>query len=132
MLEIFGIITTLIQLYPFSLTETIVFIGLIKGLWDALMNKQWKKAEQIIVEEALPLVGEYLSNEEKRDIVVKKLWSRAPKVLRMFATPDQMEKLVDQVYVTMVKPQIDRDGLVKATKPKGEEKQPDSIFHFGD
>ena len=132
MLEIFGLITTLINLYPFTLTETIVFIGLAKGLWGAVMNQQWKKAEQIVVEEALPLVGEYLSNEEKRDIVVKKLWSRAPKALRVFATPEQMEKIVDQVYVNVVKPKVDRDELLKVSKPKNEDEKPDSIFHFGD
>lgn len=130
MVELLGVITTLIHLYPFSLTETIVFLGVLKGLWDAFHKKQWNKMEEIVVEEALPLVGQYLSNEEKRDIVVKKLWSKAPMSWRMFVSPDQMEKFVDQVYVTIVKPKIDRDGIDKVTKDKIEAGNLDSIFDF--
>lgn len=115
MTVVLGIFTTLIQLYPFTLEQTLILLGVLKAAFDAIINKQWTKLEKVVMDEALPLFTEALDNEAKRDAVVKKVWESMPMSLRMLAKPDQVEKFVDKIYNLYVKPEAKRQKLEKGT-----------------
>lgn len=109
----------LLSFYPFTWDQTILLAGVIKLTFDALMKHNWKTAEKIVIDQAMPLVMQALDNETKRDLVVKAVWNQMPKTLRAFASPEQVEKFVDQIYVTMVKPEARRKGLLNKTEIDG-------------
>lgn len=113
----------LLSFYPFTWDQTLILVFVLKGLFDAMMKSDFKKAEQIIINEALPLVEQALDNETKRDLVVKALWQKAPPSFRAFIKPEDMEKLVDKVYVNVIKPQIRRkESVVQAVLAEQENK----------
>lgn len=114
-MTLLGVLTTLLQLYPFTFEQTFILLGILKALFDAVVNKQWGKLEKVVMDEALPLFTEALDNEAKRDAVVKEVWSKMPVTLRVLATPDQVEKFVDKIYNLYVKPEAKRKKLVKGT-----------------
>jgi hypothetical protein len=117
-MEFFNALTHLLSFYPFSWDQTIILGFVVKGLFDAMMKSDMKKAEKIIFDEALPLVEQALDNETKRDLVVKALWQKAPPAFRAFIKPEDMEKLVDEVYVNVIKPQLRRKESVQAELKK--------------
>ena len=108
-------IMTVLSFYPFTWEQTLILFGLIKGLYDAVVKKQWAKVEEIIRVEAMDLFTKALADEEKRDRVVMAVWNKMPKTLRAIATAEQVEKFVDQIYVTYVKPQARREQIEKGT-----------------
>lgn len=111
-MEIIALITSLIHLYPFTWEQTLIIGGLLKAVYDAIAKKQWNKIESIIMDQALPLVAEAtLSNKDKRNAVVAAVYMRLPKWMLMIVTKDQLEKIVDYVYVTQIKPMIRREGI---------------------
>lgn len=111
-MEIIAFITSLIHLYPFTWEQTLIIGGLLKAVYDAIAKKQWNKIESIIMDQALPLVAEAtLSNKDKRNAVVAAVYMRLPKWMLMIVTKDQLEKIVDYVYVTQIKPMIRREGI---------------------
>lgn len=112
--SVIGFFQILITLYPFNLEQTIILFGIIKAGYDALISREWGKLEKIVVEKALPLFSEMMSNEQKRDAVIKYVWAKMPATVRLFATADQVEKFVDKIYVTQVKPIAKRKDLVRA------------------
>lgn len=100
----------LLSFYPFTWDQTLVLAFVIQNLVQFVLKGDMKKAEEIVIKEAFPLVEAALDNEQKRDLVVKALWQKAPPAFRAFIKPEDMEKFVDKVYVNVVKPQIRRQN----------------------
>lgn len=112
-MEILGSIAFLMAHFPLSF-EQIITIGIgLKMLVDAFKNKQWDKARQIAYDTALPLVTEVMSNKDKRDAVITAVWAQMPRSLRAIATAEQVEQMIDEVYVARVKSEAGRLNLVK-------------------
>jgi len=113
MMSVIGFITALIGMYPFTLEQTLIILGVLKAAFDAIMNKEWKKLETVVMNEALPLVTEVLSNEDKRDAVVLAVYKKMPAWFKAFAKAEDVDKFVDFVYNTQVKPKAKRLELPK-------------------
>lgn len=104
-------ILTFLSAWPIPFETTVAIGAILYKLIDFLWKKQWKKLEKVVMEEALPLFNEFMSNEEKRDKVVIAVWNAMPKSMRMVATSEQVEKFVDLIYNTQVKPKAKREGV---------------------
>lgn len=120
-MEILGSIAFLMAHFPLSWDQIVALAIGCKMLIDAFKNKQWDKARQIAYDTALPLVTEVLDNKDKRDAVIASVWANMPRSLRAFATAEQVEAMVDSVYVNRVKPEA---GRLNLTKGKPEQTQP--------
>lgn len=118
MMTVIGFITALVGMYPFTLEQTFIIIGVLKAAFDALINRKWKDLEKVVMEQALPLVTEMLSNEEKRDAVVLAVYKKMPAWFRMFAKAEDVDKFVDLIYNTQVKPKAKRMNLESTNKDK--------------
>ena len=117
---ILGIVVALFQLYPFTFEQTFILLGILKAAYDSIRNRQWSKLEKVVMDEAIPLFQEALSNEAKRDLVVKAVWNKMPRNLRAFASADQVEKFVDMIYQTQVKPEAKRQKIKEPNMKKSD------------
>lgn len=111
MMTVIGFITALIQLYPFNLEQTLIIAGILKAAYDALINRQWKKLESVVMEQAFPLITEMLSHEEKRDAVVLAVYKKMPIWFKALVKAEDVDKFVDFVYNNQVKPKAKREGI---------------------
>lgn len=86
---------------------------ILKTIVDFAMKGQWDKAEKEIMEKALPLVAQAMSNEEKRDKVILEVHKVLPKWFRVLVPFEKLDKFVDEIYLTKVKKKADSLGIVK-------------------
>lgn len=117
-MTVIGFITALVGMYPFTLEQTFIIIGVLKAVFDAVINRKWKDLEKVVMDQALPLVTEMLSNEEKRDAVVLAVYKKMPPWFRAFAKAEDVDKFVDFVYNTQVKPKAKRMNIASPAKDK--------------
>lgn len=116
MLEFMNGVIGFFSMWPLPFETTVALGAILYKSVDFIWNKQWKKLEKVVMEEAMPLFSELMSNEEKRDKVVIAVWNSMPKPMRALATAEQVEKFVDLIYNTQVKPKAKREGVYNASK----------------
>ena len=109
---------TLLQYYPLGLSDTLVILGMAYGALKYLINKQWDKLADHIQKESLPLFEQYMSDETKRDAVVRSAYEFAPAWFKKLVKANEIDEFVDYVYNAYVKPVAKEKGMTKNSQNK--------------
>lgn len=104
-------IINLLKSYPLDFDTTMILLGFVWGAAQFIWRKEYDKLAKFALEESTKLVTSTLDNEARRDKVVLMLHSKAPVWFKAFISAEQLDQLVDYVYVTQVKPKAKLQGL---------------------
>lgn len=110
----FALLLTIGQFLAAHWDTILLLVGSGKMMLDAAKQNQWNKVNEEIHKTALPLFESALSNEERRDAVVAACYKVMPKWFKLIVSGEQLDRFIDMVYNTQVKPLAKRQGLVQA------------------
>lgn len=119
---------TLLSLYPFTPSETMHILGeLAIALYALFALKDWNKLKTLAEVEALKLINETLSKEEKRNKVISYMAGLIPLKLKPFVNKNTLGYLVDLVYQNRVRPHVKRQQDVVVKKELNNKKTLDEL-----
>lgn len=106
-------ITHVLQFYPFSLADTLALIPSLILFFQYLVKGQWDKLGQQAKALSLEAYEKIATDTQKRKEVLGKIEQSVPAVLKPIITTDALDKMINMVYLTQVKPAAKEAGLIK-------------------
>ena len=99
-------------------SSVIAFVLGGERVFQMLFNRQYDKARDEAFKVGMTLVATHMDDKERRDKLIEAAWNVIPKQAQTFMSDKQMSELVDIVWVSQVRPEAKRQGILPADVPK--------------
>lgn len=104
--------------YPFSFTDTLALIPSVILFFQYLIKGQWDKLGNQAKFVGLEMYEKIATDTEKRQAVLSKVEQSIPVLLKPLMNKESLDKMINTVYLTEVKPAAIEAGLIKGTPPE--------------